>query len=203
MRGAREFRDDLLARINLWTFQLPGLKERVEDIEPNLDYELEQFRRRTGSVVTFSKEARERVPRLRNERARRHGQRNFRDLNAVITRLATLAPAGRITVDQVRAEVSHLRAIWSAAPRSEDGEPRGPHPGARNCRRSRSLRSCAARGCAPRVPEQPEPVRRRTHDLRSVARAQEQLPTMPDRLRKYLARFSLEWGDLKARLAQR
>ena len=24
-----------------------------------------------------------------------------------------------------------------------------------------------------------------------------------DRLRKYLARFSLEWGDLKARLAQR
>ena len=34
------FRDDLLARINLWTFTLPGLTDRREDISPNLDYEL-------------------------------------------------------------------------------------------------------------------------------------------------------------------
>jgi transcriptional regulatory protein RtcR len=34
------FREDLLARINIWTFALPGLKDRPEDIEPNLDYEL-------------------------------------------------------------------------------------------------------------------------------------------------------------------
>src|SRR5690606_29133174 len=33
------FRDDLLARINLWSFPLPGLRERPEDIEPNLTYE--------------------------------------------------------------------------------------------------------------------------------------------------------------------
>ena len=52
------FRDDLLARINLWTFRLPGLADRREDIEPNLDYELEQYRRRTGTAVTFSREAR-------------------------------------------------------------------------------------------------------------------------------------------------
>jgi transcriptional regulatory protein RtcR len=32
----------LLARINLWTFELPGLAARVEDIEPSLDYELER-----------------------------------------------------------------------------------------------------------------------------------------------------------------
>src|SRR4029079_9293184 len=31
-----QFRDDLLARINLWTFRLPGLRERLEDIEPNI-----------------------------------------------------------------------------------------------------------------------------------------------------------------------
>src|SRR6185369_15792276 len=42
------FREDLLARINLWTFRLPSLRERVEDIAPNLEYELEQFTRRTG-----------------------------------------------------------------------------------------------------------------------------------------------------------
>jgi sigma54-dependent transcription regulator len=33
-------RDDLLARLNLWTFSLPGLAERREGIEPNLAYEL-------------------------------------------------------------------------------------------------------------------------------------------------------------------
>src|SRR5580698_11287391 len=37
------FREDLLARINLWTFSLPGLKNRSEDIEPNLDFELDRF----------------------------------------------------------------------------------------------------------------------------------------------------------------
>ena len=40
---AGRFRDDLLARINLWTFRLPGLQERVEDLEPNLGYELDQW----------------------------------------------------------------------------------------------------------------------------------------------------------------
>jgi len=28
-----KFRDDLLARINLWAFQMPGLRDRIEDIE--------------------------------------------------------------------------------------------------------------------------------------------------------------------------
>ena len=43
--GARvregRFREDLLARIDLWTFTLPGLSQRPEDIESNVDYELE------------------------------------------------------------------------------------------------------------------------------------------------------------------
>ena len=28
------FREDLLARIDLWTYQLPSLKESIEDLEP-------------------------------------------------------------------------------------------------------------------------------------------------------------------------
>ncbi len=42
------FREDLLARINLWTFTLPGLRSRPEDIEPNLQFELDQFAQRTS-----------------------------------------------------------------------------------------------------------------------------------------------------------
>src|SRR5215471_6866821 len=52
------FREDLLCRINLWTFALPGLRSRPEDIEPNLRFELDQHARKTGQRVTFSKEAR-------------------------------------------------------------------------------------------------------------------------------------------------
>src|SRR5215471_16157487 len=39
--GEGRFREDLLARINLWTFSLPGLQSRPEDIEPNLQFELQ------------------------------------------------------------------------------------------------------------------------------------------------------------------
>jgi transcriptional regulatory protein RtcR len=52
-----------------WTFSLPGLADRREDIEPNLDYQLEQFRRHTGTAVTFSKEA----PNSSGVRGERHG----------------------------------------------------------------------------------------------------------------------------------
>lgn len=55
-----KFRNDLLARINLWRFRLPGLAERREDIEPNLDYELESYAQRTGKRISFNSEARRR-----------------------------------------------------------------------------------------------------------------------------------------------
>ena len=39
-----EFHEDLLPRIKLWTFALPGLAQSTEDIAPNLDHELETRR---------------------------------------------------------------------------------------------------------------------------------------------------------------
>ena len=56
------FREDLLARINLWIFSLPGLRNRSEDIEPNLDFELDRFAEKAGRRVTFSREARGHIP---------------------------------------------------------------------------------------------------------------------------------------------
>jgi hypothetical protein len=37
---AGRFREDLFARINLWTYTLPGLAQRREDIEPNIEHQL-------------------------------------------------------------------------------------------------------------------------------------------------------------------
>lgn len=101
------FRDDLYQRINLWTFRLPGLAERREDIEPNVEYELEQFSQKNGQHVSFNKEA----WRLFMNFAMSHPWRgNFRELNAMITRMATLAPGGRIDTATVQAETQQSSA---------------------------------------------------------------------------------------------
>jgi transcriptional regulatory protein RtcR len=56
--AAGKFREDLLARINVWVFELPALCERREDIEPNIDYELERFAASHDVRVRFNAEAR-------------------------------------------------------------------------------------------------------------------------------------------------
>ena len=95
------FREDLLARINLWTFRLPGLRERPEDIEPNLDHELANCDAVTGVRVSMSKEARARFLAFATS-AEAIWPGNFRDFNGALLRMATLAPGGRITSDVVR-----------------------------------------------------------------------------------------------------
>ena len=108
------FREDLLARINLWTFSLPGLVERREDIAPNLDYELERFAETEGRQVRFNQEARRRfLDFALSPRATWRG--NFRDLNAAVVRMSTLSPAGRITSEAVDEERDRLRDAWAPA----------------------------------------------------------------------------------------
>lgn len=114
------FREDLFARLNLWTFRIPSLMERKEDIEPNLDFELRRFLEREGRNVTFNREARDVFLEFATgpEGA---WKANFRDLGASVTRMATLAPHGRITVDVVSSELNRLRTSWGGvAPSSHD-----------------------------------------------------------------------------------
>jgi len=111
LRMAEEFREDLFARINTWTFELPGLKNRREDIAPNLDYELERFAEREGNAVTFNKEAKERFLAFA-EAPSTEWRGNFRDLNAAMVRMGTLAPSGRIRVEEVEKEVKRLETSW-------------------------------------------------------------------------------------------
>ena len=189
------FREDLLARINLWTFRLPALRERREDIEPNLRYELEQFARSAGASVTFNKEARERFLRFASS-PEAVWSGNFRDLNAAVTRMATLAAGGRITVEIVEDEVQRLRDLWGPAP--DESSPTSDLTGlidrttleaidpfdrvqlaevVRVCRQSRSLSEAG-------------------RTLFSASRLQKQKPNDADRLRKYLSRFKLDWNSV-------
>lgn len=106
-----KFREDLLARIHLWTFSLPALSDRREDISPNIDYELRRHAEVEMRQVSFNKEARETFQKFA-EAPDTPWLGNFRDLNAAITRMATLAPRGRIRSEDVAEEISRLRESW-------------------------------------------------------------------------------------------
>ena len=106
-----QFREDLLARINLWTYELPSLKNRVEDIEPNLEHELQSFTRKAGYKVSFNKTARDAYLRFAYS-PDALWRANFRDLNSSITRMATLATGGRITEEIVAGEIERLQFAW-------------------------------------------------------------------------------------------
>jgi transcriptional regulatory protein RtcR len=191
------FREDLLARINMWTFRLPGLAERAEDVEPNLEHEIAASSTVTGTRVSMSREARARfLTFATSSDARWPG--NFRDFNGAILRMATLAPGGRITTEIVDEEIRRLRASWRAM---EDADADGdflemlltPERLATIDEFDRLqlkeivhvCRSCASLSEAGRR-------------LFGVSRTRRAATNDADRLRKYLVRFGLDWKTIKA-----
>lgn len=110
---AGRFREDLFARLNIWTFDLPPLKQRAEDIEPNVGYELARFSEQNRRKVRFHREALHAYLAFAVS-AEALWSGNFRDLSASVTRMATLAERSRITVDDVQLEIERLRQLWRA-----------------------------------------------------------------------------------------
>ena len=105
------FREDLLARLEHWKFILPGLKNRREDIKPNIDFELQQLTIRRKQAVSFTPKAKSNFIEFAVSPAA-VWKRNFRDLSRAIDRMATLSPYGRITVEIVEREILELRESW-------------------------------------------------------------------------------------------
>jgi transcriptional regulatory protein RtcR len=193
------FREDLLARIHLWTFALPALCQRREDIAPNLEYELDRHRQVHGREISFNKEAKQAFLKFA-EAADTRWSGNFRDLNAAVVRMATLAPRGRIRVEEVEEEIQRLRENWHrpGAAAQADGvelegvlEPdvlAGLDPFDRVqlayvagvCQRSNTL-SDAGR------------------EVFAVSRIKRSVTNDADRLKKYLAKFELKFETLRRR----
>ncbi|MEM7517557.1 MAG: RNA repair transcriptional activator RtcR, partial [Planctomycetota bacterium] len=189
------FREDLLARIDLWSFELPSLRERREDIEPNLEFELERLSRESGRAVRFNKEARARFLNFASAPTSTW-RANFRDLGSAMTRMATLSSGGRINSEVVDEEVERLERDWRRLGGDEESptyaildEVLGEEGAAeldlfdraqlaevlRVCRRSRSL-SEAGRA------------------LFAVSLSKRTSKNDASRLAKYLAKFDLSWS---------
>lgn len=187
-----EFREDLLARINLWTFRLPGLQARREDIAPNLRYELERFARENNSAVNFNKEAREAFMDFATGPAAQW-KGNFRDLNAAVIRMATLARGGRITGEIVRDEIGRLQENWEPA----DDETKSnrllekilpPAALAELDKFDRFQLSGVLKVC-----RQASSLSAAGRELFEMSRQRKKNANDADRLRKYLQRFGITW----------
>ena len=204
--AAGRFRDDLFARINLWTYSLPGLRDRPEDIEPNVDHLVQQVGRESGRAVRFNAEAKTRyLGFAQSPRAPWSG--NFRDLSASVTRLVTLAEGGRISLPLVEAEIARLQWLWE---RETAGGGTGGTGGAGaadallealidaqtleamdlfdRLQLAAVLRVCAA---AASLSEAGRQLFHASRQARSVVND-------ADRLRKYLLKFGLSWDRIAA-----
>ena len=180
-------------------------RELVEQHEAQLgeaaaaehEVELEGASRALGSRITFSREARERfVSFARSKEAVWSG--NFRDFNASVTRMATLAQGGRIGAALVEEEIARLREVWRRP--GSSAEAGGPDEDVveralgreraasvdpfdrvqlaeviRVCRGSRSLSEAG-------------------RSLFAASRGRKSSVNDADRLRKYLAKFELDWS---------
>jgi len=191
-----EFREDLLSRINLWTFTLPGLKERPEDIEPNLDFEINRFAEVNGYRISFNKEAKCYYLKFATSNDALWTA-NFRDLNSSVTRMGTLAPSGRIDLDTVKSEIEVLKNHWKP-----------------NSRATGDIGNLLIEYLTPEQIQNLDPfdkvqlnfVINVCKDSKSLADAGKKLfvssrllhktQNDSDRLRKYLVKFKLSWYDI-------
>ncbi len=184
--GKGNFREDLYARINLWSYQLPGLAQRKEDIEPNIDYELARFAKEYGQMPRFNREARQQYLCFATSAAAKWTG-NFRELTASITRMATLAEQDNITAELVEEELSRLRCQWSTQTpvHALISQPMDVFDA---CQLEKVIAVC----------QQSSSLSEASRQLFAISRTQKQTVNDADRLRKYLAKFDLNWEKIKS-----
>ena len=191
-----QFRQDLLARIDLWKFDIPGLRDRPEDIGPNLDYELERYVRNHGRRARFNTEARQDFLDFARSPSS-SWTRNFRDLNGAIERLATLSSGGRITRELVKDEINRLRQVWSPTASHHDSflrELLGAEQLEEIDRFERAQLADVIQTC-----QRHSNLSSAGRELFQASRKRRKTVNDADRLRKYLSRYNLSWENIQVR----
>lgn len=192
------FREDLFARINLWTFELPSLVQRPEDIAPNIEYEIRRFAEKTGKHISFNEAAHARfLGFARSPEALWCG--NFRDLNAAMTRMGTLAEGGRITEEIVEEEIARLTRLWRSGCAKNPGSQENfcwkqwtdRFPKLAELDRFDQIQLQDVL----RVCTSASSISEAGRTLFAQSRKNKKTANDADRLRKYLKKFDLTWDD--------
>lgn len=205
---AGRFREDLFARLNTWTFYLPNLKDRPEDIAPNIEFELQRFANANQRKLAFAPDAFQHYLQFATTDALWRG--NFRDLTASITRMATLTDGSRINKTTVTREIDKLRQLWSVSDSLENEMSGNSTTMAKPIQESELLsKVLSAEQIAnldefdriqligvlqvcKAAPSMAEAGRR----LFAISRTQKQSNNDSDRVKKYLAKFGVKWKDI-------
>ncbi len=195
---AGRFREDLLARINLWVYELPSLRNRLEDLEPNLEFELERWAQKSGHRVSFNKAARKAYLAFATS-GDAFWSANFRDLNASMTRMATLALGGRITETVVSEEIERLQHNWIRL----EAESSNLDPGLEGLLEEKQLLDTdlfdrVQLAGVIRVCRESSSMAEAGRRLFSQSRKQKATVNDSHRVRQYLGRFGLTFNTLKS-----
>lgn len=191
------FREDLFARINLWAYTLPGLAQRPEDIEPNIDHLLTRAAGEVGRAVRFNAEAKARYLQFaKSEDALWSG--NFRDLLASVTRMATLADGGRISTGLVDAEIQRLQWLWRSAGKAQASDIDLNAILSADAVSALDLFDRMQIEAVIRVCRESQTLSDAGRRLFDRSRTQRSVINDADRLRKYLLKFGLTWELIRS-----
>jgi transcriptional regulatory protein RtcR len=173
---------------------MPGLAERPEDIEPNLKYELDRFAERNNIHVTFNKEARKQFLTFATS-SDALWSANFRDLNGAVTRMSTLAPGGRITKEVAQEEISRLKVLWSATETDINKKFLDEVIGADRAEQLDRFEKVQLADVL-KVCKESKNMSEAGRKVFAVSRKNKRKTNDSDRLRKYLAKYNIEWNDI-------
>lgn len=193
------FREDLFARINLWTFTLLALNQRPEDIRPNVEYEINRFCEKTGQHISFNAAALKRFIEF-GQSPEGLWRGNFRDLNAAMTRMGTLAEGGRISLQVVEEEIGRLKSLWTSQGKTEDSAEQNLERLTKRAPELAQLDRFARVQLADviQVCLQSATISEAGRILFSSSRKEKTTSNDADRLRKYLLKFGLSWEEIKS-----
>ena len=194
--AAGKFREDLLARINMWSYELPGLKDRREDIAPNLDFELNKYSTANHRKMSFNKESRTAYLKFALS-GEAKWTANFRDLTASVTRLCTFAEGSRIGLPSVEKEITRLKQTWRL---SGDNHFDDILLGLMSQEKLETIDPFDRPALAHviKVCKNSHSLSEAGRTLYAVSRQERKTKNDADRLKKYLTKFKLTWATLKS-----
>lgn len=203
------FLPDLQATLSVWTFRIPALAQRPEDLPELIGQELDFWSEKTGKTAVFEEAALQKFLRFA-ESPEAVWAGNFRDLRASISRMSGLAflesSDGKITPEIAAAEIARLKLRWAGQPPvirlPENLESTaqvfaqnvlGKEPWNALDRFDRSQLADVLWVCR-HVQNFSEAGR----ILFSASRLEKTTTNDSDRLRKYLKKFGIGWDDIQS-----